>query len=90
VYRGVRARLLSEIAPSFRTISPAYAERVPLNNAFVLAQQVYGSELELFDEVWRAEGHDLKRAIRTVIRLAESRPGAPFEALREWLAGLSS
>jgi predicted aminopeptidase len=90
VYSAVRTALRSELVPLFRTIAPAYADRVPLNNAFVLAQQVYGSDLEVFDAVWRAEGHDLRRAIETIIRLARSRPEAPFEALREWLIAASA
>jgi predicted aminopeptidase len=86
VYAAARERLRREVVPGLRTVSAAYADRVPLNNAFLLAQLVYGSELELFDHAWRAEGHDLRRSIRRLIELARSRPEDPFGALREWVA----
>jgi predicted aminopeptidase len=83
VYGAARERLRGEVVPQLRTVSAAYADRVPLNNAFLLAQLVYGSELELFDRLWRSEGHDLRRSIRVLIEIARSRPEDPFGALRD-------
>jgi predicted aminopeptidase len=87
VYLRTRAALISEIAPKLRTISPRYAERVPLDNASLLARRVYASDLELFDRVYEREGKDLRRAIARVIGLAKARPKAPFSALEGWVAG---
>lgn len=86
VYAATRRELIARIAPSLRTIAPAYAERVPLNNAWLLAQRVYGRDLDVFDQVWALEGHDLRRTIATVVRLAGSSDRPPFIALREWVA----
>lgn len=85
IYTATRQDLMARIAPSLRTIAPAYADRVPLNNAWLLAQRVYGRDLDLFDQVWTLEGHDLRRTIATVIRLANGHDGPPFAALRAWV-----
>jgi predicted aminopeptidase len=85
VYLRTRSALISEVAPKLRTISPRYAERVPLDNASLLARRVYASDLDVFDLVHEREGWDLKRTIARVIGLAKSNPSAPFPAVRDWL-----
>lgn len=85
VYARARRALADSITPLLRTIGPWYAERVPLNNAYVLARAVYASELDLFDKIYLAEDRDLRAAVGTIIRLAKSRPEDPFAAIREWL-----
>lgn len=85
VYMRTRAALISEIAPKLRTISPRYAERVPLDNASLLARRVYASDLDVFDLVHEREGRDLRRSIARVIGLAKGNRKAPFSALRGWL-----
>jgi predicted aminopeptidase len=87
VYMRVRAALVGEIAPRFKTINPRYAERVPLDNASLLARRVYASDLDVFDQIYEKEGRDLKRTIGRVIGLAKSHRNAPFAALRDWVAG---
>ena len=47
VYSRARAKLISEIAPRLRTVSPWYAQRVPLDNASLLARRVYARNLDL-------------------------------------------
>ena len=85
VYLRTRAALLAEIAPQLKTINPRYAERVPLNNAALLARRVYASDLDVFDLIYEKEGRDLKRTIGRVIGLAKANPKAPFSALRKWV-----
>jgi predicted aminopeptidase len=84
VYARTRQALISEIAPSLRTIGPRYAERVPLDNASLLARKVYASDLDVFDRVYEREGRDLKRTIGRIIGLAKTNPKEPFTALRSW------
>src|SRR3954469_11631094 len=62
VYLRAREALVSEIGPALKTINPRYAERVPLDNASLLARRVYASDLDVFDQVYEKEGRDLKRA----------------------------
>lgn len=85
VYLQARRALADSVTPQLRTIGPWYAERVPLNNAYVLARVVYAKELALFDEVYRAEDGDLRATIARVVALAKSRPDDPFAAIRDWL-----
>jgi len=85
VYLRARAALVGEIAPQLKTINPRYAERVPLDNASLLARRVYASDLDVFDQIYEKEGRDLKRTIGRVIGLAKANPKAPFAALRKWL-----
>ena len=88
VYASARRALADTIGPQLRTIGPWYAQRVPLNNAYVLARVVYAKELALFDEIYWAEERDLRATIARVIRLAKSSPGDPFKAIRAWVEGL--
>jgi predicted aminopeptidase len=90
VYARTRVRLVDEVAPRFKTISPIYAERVTLNNAALLARRVYATDLDVFDRVYEKEGRDLKRTIGRVIALAKSDPKHPFDALAKWAAATQS
>jgi predicted aminopeptidase len=85
VYMHARHALISEIGPALKTISPRYAERVPLDNASLLARRVYASDLDVFDKIYEKEGRNLRRTIGRVIALAKSNPKNPFTALREWV-----
>ena len=85
IYQRARAALVGEIAPRFRTINPRYAERVPLDNASLLARRVYASDLDLFDRLHEREGRNLRRSIGRIIALARSEPKDPFAAVRRWL-----
>jgi predicted aminopeptidase len=85
VYQRARVTLINEIGPRLRTISPLYAQRVPLDNASLLARRVYARNLDLFDAVYEREGRDLKRTIGRIIALAKSSPKDPYAGLRVWL-----
>lgn len=86
VYLRARASLVNEIAPRLRTVSPRYAERVPLDNASLLAHRVYAKNLGLFDTIYARERYDLKRTIGRIIALAKSTPKDPYGALTTWLS----
>jgi predicted aminopeptidase len=86
VYLAARAALVGEIAPQLKTINPRYAERVPLDNAALLARRVYASDLDVFDQVYEKEGRNLRRTIGRVIGLAKSSKDDPFAALHRWVA----
>ncbi|HEY7897244.1 MAG TPA: aminopeptidase [Gemmatimonadaceae bacterium] len=82
IYAHARVTLVDSIAPRLVTISPLYAKRVQLDNAALLARRVYGSGLDVFDELWARNGNDLRITIRQVITQAKRHPKAPFEAIR--------
>jgi predicted aminopeptidase len=88
VYSRARVALVSQVGPALKTINPKYAERVPLDNASLLARRVYASDLDVFDAIYEKDGRDLRRAIGRIIALAKSNPKAPFAALRGWVGGV--
>jgi predicted aminopeptidase len=67
VYGAARHMLVDSLAPAWRTIAPAYAERVPLDNAALLARRTYLTDLEAFEEELNAANGDLRRAIDLLI-----------------------
>jgi predicted aminopeptidase len=85
VYQWARKVLVSDIGPQLVTVSPFYVQRVPLDNASLLARRVYAKDLDLFDQVYAREGKNLRRTIARVIALAKSDKKDPFRALRAWL-----
>lgn len=86
IYMGARRTLVSEIGPKLKTIGPFYVQRVPLDNASLLARRVYAKDLHLFDQVYEGEGKNLRRAIARIIALARSNKEDPYAALSAWLA----
>jgi predicted aminopeptidase len=89
IYAEARRQLRTGIGPRLNTWPPGLLDRIQLDNAALLARRIYVTDLELFDEVYEREGRDLERARARIISLAKSRPEAPFEALRGWLAASS-
>ncbi len=85
VYAQARVMLRREVAPALLTIDARYAERVPLDNASLLARRVYTTDLDLFDVIHEREGRDLRRTIGRIIGLARSDPDDPFGKVRQWL-----
>ena len=85
IYQRARQTLVNEIGPQLRTVSPFYVQRVPLDNASLLARRVYAEDLGLFDLVYEREGRDLRRTIARIVSLAKSSPKNPYGALRAWL-----
>lgn len=67
-YAAARRTLVDSIGPRLRTIPPAYAERVRLDNAALLSRRIYLTDLEALEAVYEAEGRDLERAIARLIR----------------------
>jgi predicted aminopeptidase len=87
IYADARRALVDSIAPTLRTWPRTWAERVPLDNAVVMARRVYATDLHLFDAVYEREDRDLTRAVRRITELAKRRPDDPFAAVRAWLSG---
>lgn len=87
VYARARADLVQRVSKELRTVSPGWASRVALNNAALLARRIYAQDLEVFDEVWRREGKDLRRAIARIVRIARENPKDPAGAVKSWARG---
>lgn len=89
VYARARVELATVVAPAVGA-PPAWAGRVALDNASLLARLTYGRDLTVFDAVWEANGRDLRRTIARVIDVARSAPKDPFGALRASVAATAS
>ena len=63
--------------------------RQPLNNAVLMHYIVYLQNLDLFESLYEIEGRNLSRTIGS-LRNATARGGAPFAALRAWVARAKS
>lgn len=70
VYAQARARLVQDLAPKLRAIPAAYAERVPLDNAALLARRVYLSGVVEFEQTLRSAGR-LRDAIALLLDARE-------------------
>ena len=85
VYARGRARLIQDVGPTLRTLSPERVARIRIdNNAALLARRIYLTDLELFDRVWAREGYDLRRTIERVVTLAKDADD-PYAAVKRWL-----
>jgi predicted aminopeptidase len=73
VYGAARRHLVDSIGPQLRTIAPAYAERVRLDNAALMARRIYLTDLERFERAFERAGRDLEATIRALI--SEHRAG---------------
>lgn len=73
VYAWARRLLVDSVGPQLATYPRWYAARVRLDNAALLARQVYLTDLDRFDATWVAEKGDLRGAIRSLIEQNKQR-----------------
>lgn len=73
VYAWARRQLVDSVGPQLTTYPAAYAARVRLDNAALLARRVYMTDLARFDAAWEANGRDLRS---TLVRLIEEHRAA--------------
>jgi len=87
IYRGARVELVESIGPKLRTVGPRYLQRVPLDNAALLARRVYLTDLDVFDAIYERERRDLQKTVALIIALARTEKADPYAALHRWLKG---
>ena len=85
LFRQAADELAGPLAPTFETIDARRLAERPLNNAVVLAVQVYLTRLGEFDDVLAAAG-DVRLAIGRIVRHA-SAGGDPWAALAAAASG---
>jgi len=86
VYAHARVRLVDSVGPTLARVPRSYLERLPLDNAALLARRTYARELDLFDSVFVRQGGDVRRAIGAIRDAVRGAPD-PFAALRGLLTG---
>lgn len=80
--RGQR-QFTDSIRPLLKVATYAGFTRDPLNNATLLSRRLYYQRLDLFEDVYRRSGGDLRRAIHSVLEVARDaeEPYAAVESL---------
>lgn len=81
IYAEARERLVHDVAPRLRTVSPRGIQRIRLDNAVLLARRVYLTDLDLFDAVFARAKGDLRRAVGEIVDAVHRDPEHPFEAV---------
>jgi predicted aminopeptidase len=85
VYQAARDRFTTEVLPILNYgASFAGYTSLPTNNAWVLANQRYNLDLDVFAQVHEATGGNWAATL-AVFRAAANTPQDPFEYLRTWL-----
>jgi predicted aminopeptidase len=82
IYAAARVTLRDSVVPRLSTYGPTWAERVPLDNAVLMARRVYATGLDDFDAVYARENQSIAQSVRRIIALAKSEPDAPYNALK--------
>lgn len=85
VFARMRHVLVHDLAPRLPTVPADRLQRIPLDNASLLARRVYAADLWVFDAVHARAGGTVGETVRLVARLVRESPGDPFGALRGWL-----
>ena len=75
VYALAREELVDSVAPRFLSIDAAYAQRVRLDNAALMARRIYLTDLEAFERVYAEESADLEKSIVRIIAEHRDRTG---------------
>jgi len=90
IYAEAKQRLVNEVGPQLRTISPRAVERTRLDNAVLMARRVYLTDLDAFDTALSASGNDLRVAVQRIIAAARADKTAPFDAVKRLATSPSS
>jgi hypothetical protein len=56
-----------------------------IDNAALIAQRIYNTGLDLFDEVWAAKRGNVRESVACIIQLAKRTPKDPYVGLRAWV-----
>jgi len=90
LYAEAKQRLVNEVGPQLRTISPRAVERTRLDNAVLMARRVYLTDLDAFDAALAASGNVLRKSVARIIVAARSNKKAPFDAVKALAATTAS
>ncbi len=86
IYTAARTDLIETLGPKLRTVGVRYLERVPLDNAALMARRVYLTDLDSFDAVYEREDWDMRQTVARIVELARQSPKDPYGAMRRWLS----
>ena len=89
IFEAARMRFRDEVLPAMQTDRFRGFERLPMNNATLLARRLYYDRLDRFEAAYLRSGRDLVRTIHAIMDAAEARPDDPWAALETVFADRS-
>ena len=81
IFEAGRARFRDEVLPGMRTDRFRGFERLPMNNATLLARRLYYDRLDRFEAAHVRLGGGLRETIEAIIEAATANPDDPWAAL---------
>lgn len=83
IFERAQRTFEENVQPRLRVATFSSFSRVPLNNAVLLSRRLYYKRLDLFERLYHGTGGDLRKAIDTVLEVAEDAedPYAAVEAM---------
>jgi predicted aminopeptidase len=81
VFARARATFTDEVQARMQMGSYASFLQTPLNNATLLSRRLYYHRLDLFEELYRRMGGDLRRTLDVIFASAGAREDDPYEAV---------
>jgi hypothetical protein len=82
LFGWARAQLRGAVGQSLETYDWRRLATGPLNNAVVIAQRIYRTNLNLFDEIYLDSNADIAEAVRAIEVRIFTQPGRdPYQAL---------
>ena len=85
VFAAARTALRDSVGLELEAYRAEWLASRPLNNASVVASKIYRTNLELFENAYRAHGASVRRTVQAIVAaVGEDRERNPFEVLGEW------
>lgn len=83
IFREARAQLASGLDGTLEVYRGKWLGEMPINNATVIAQRIYRTRLDLFDQILDAYAGDLPAALKAIGRVVKTDAGRrdPYQAV---------
>jgi predicted aminopeptidase len=83
IFDESRKRLVDSVGPLLKTYDRSILPRVRIDNASLLARQVYHTRLDQFDSAYALSGNDLGLTVRRIIAAGRAHHNNGFAGLRQ-------
>ena len=90
IFSDALVRFETEVQPRFELVRYDSFLRIPLNNATLLSRRLYYHRLDLFEELHRLLGDDLRTTIEVTLASVRERPDDPYAAVERLVGVLAA
>ncbi|HEX6924299.1 MAG TPA: aminopeptidase [Longimicrobiaceae bacterium] len=88
IFERAREKFRTEVRPRLTLLSYESFLRIPLNNATLLSRRLYYHRLDLFEELYRRMGGDLRRTLEVILASARERRDDPYAAVERLIRSM--